>query len=244
MLVFLGLVAAASRAHHTPGGSAGVHSPPSGVGDYLFTIFLLVVVVDDARSWSGSGSRSATCSPSTPDARSSATSSADLLRSSSRSSRCWPRRLHAPARPRHRRKQAGSEQIAAPRQDGEGAQGRAEAEGRGERPRVQVAAGRSSQRPRGLAVLGFIGVRIAAARAARPRRGAPPRARVRGARRGHARRPLRRDRSARRRSSPRTRASSGSSRRYGLPAIRPRRRSSTSSACCRSCARAAPRSDA
>ena len=43
MLLFLGLVAAASRAHHTPGGRAGVHSPPSGVGDYVFSIFLLVV---------------------------------------------------------------------------------------------------------------------------------------------------------------------------------------------------------
>src|SRR4051794_3488685 len=45
MLAFLALVAAASRTHHAPGSSAGVHSPPSGVGDYLFTIFLLVVVV-------------------------------------------------------------------------------------------------------------------------------------------------------------------------------------------------------
>ena len=45
MLVFLALVAAASRTHHVPGSSSGVHSPPSGVGDYLFTIFLLVVVV-------------------------------------------------------------------------------------------------------------------------------------------------------------------------------------------------------
>jgi Domain of unknown function (DUF4129) len=43
MLVFLGLVAAVSRAHDTPGGRAGVHSPPSGVGDYLFTIFLIIV---------------------------------------------------------------------------------------------------------------------------------------------------------------------------------------------------------
>jgi hypothetical protein len=42
--VFLGLVAAVSRSHDTPGGRAGVHSPPSGVGDYLFTIFVLVVV--------------------------------------------------------------------------------------------------------------------------------------------------------------------------------------------------------
>jgi hypothetical protein len=45
MLVFLGLVAAASRTHHVPGGSAGVHSPPAGVGDYVFTLFLLVVAV-------------------------------------------------------------------------------------------------------------------------------------------------------------------------------------------------------
>ena len=45
MLAFLALVAAASRTHHSPGSSAGVHSPPSGVGDYLFTIFLLLVVV-------------------------------------------------------------------------------------------------------------------------------------------------------------------------------------------------------
>jgi Domain of unknown function (DUF4129) len=44
MLVFLGLVAAVSRSHDTPGGRAGVHSPPRGVGDYLFTIFLLVVI--------------------------------------------------------------------------------------------------------------------------------------------------------------------------------------------------------
>lgn len=44
MLVFLAVVAAASRAHHTPGGRAGMHSPPSGVVDYLFTIFLLFVV--------------------------------------------------------------------------------------------------------------------------------------------------------------------------------------------------------
>ena len=34
LLVLLGFVAAVSRAHHTPGGHAGVHSPPSGVGDW------------------------------------------------------------------------------------------------------------------------------------------------------------------------------------------------------------------
>ena len=44
MLVFLGLVAAVSRAHRTPGSSAGVHSPPRGVGDYVFTIFVLVIL--------------------------------------------------------------------------------------------------------------------------------------------------------------------------------------------------------
>jgi Domain of unknown function (DUF4129) len=41
----LALVAAASRAHHTPGGHAGIHSPPAGVGNYVFTIFLVVIVV-------------------------------------------------------------------------------------------------------------------------------------------------------------------------------------------------------
>src|SRR5437660_458447 len=35
---------AASRAHHTPGVHAGVHQPPSGVGDYLFSIFAVIVV--------------------------------------------------------------------------------------------------------------------------------------------------------------------------------------------------------
>jgi hypothetical protein len=44
MIAFLALVAAVSRAHHTPGSRAGVHSPPSGVGDYVFTIFFIVLV--------------------------------------------------------------------------------------------------------------------------------------------------------------------------------------------------------
>ena len=44
MLAFLGLVAAVSRAHHTPGSRSGIHSPPRGVGDYLFTIFVIVIV--------------------------------------------------------------------------------------------------------------------------------------------------------------------------------------------------------
>jgi hypothetical protein len=43
LLVLLGLVAAVSRAHHTPGGHAGIHSPPTGVGDYLFSIFVLIL---------------------------------------------------------------------------------------------------------------------------------------------------------------------------------------------------------
>jgi len=45
LVLLLGLVAAVSRAHHTPGGHAGAHSPPSGVGDYLFSIFALFAVV-------------------------------------------------------------------------------------------------------------------------------------------------------------------------------------------------------
>src|SRR5262245_26440284 len=44
MILFLALVAAVSRAHHTPGSRSGIHSPPSGVGDYLFTIFVLIIV--------------------------------------------------------------------------------------------------------------------------------------------------------------------------------------------------------
>jgi hypothetical protein len=44
VFLLLALVAAVSRAHHTPGGHAGVHSPPSGVGDYLFSIFALLAV--------------------------------------------------------------------------------------------------------------------------------------------------------------------------------------------------------
>jgi len=42
LLVLLGLVAAVSRAHHTPGGHAGGHSAPTGVGDYLFSIVVLL----------------------------------------------------------------------------------------------------------------------------------------------------------------------------------------------------------
>ena len=44
LLVLLGLVVAASRTHHTPGGHAGIHQPPSGVGDYMFSIFAVLVV--------------------------------------------------------------------------------------------------------------------------------------------------------------------------------------------------------
>jgi hypothetical protein len=44
LVVVLGLVAAVSRAHDTPGGRSGIHSPPSGVGDYVFTIFAIVLV--------------------------------------------------------------------------------------------------------------------------------------------------------------------------------------------------------
>jgi multisubunit Na+/H+ antiporter MnhB subunit len=44
VLALLALVAAASRAHDTPGGQAGGHRPPTGVGDYLFSIFAVVFV--------------------------------------------------------------------------------------------------------------------------------------------------------------------------------------------------------
>lgn len=44
LLVLLGLVAAASRGHRTPGSSAGIRQPPSGVGDYLFSILAVVVI--------------------------------------------------------------------------------------------------------------------------------------------------------------------------------------------------------
>jgi hypothetical protein len=45
LLVLLGLVAAASRVHHTPGSRSGIHQPPTGVGDYVFSIVAVVVVV-------------------------------------------------------------------------------------------------------------------------------------------------------------------------------------------------------
>jgi hypothetical protein len=44
LLVLLGLVAAASRAHHTPGSHAGAHRPPAGVGDYLFSILAVLFI--------------------------------------------------------------------------------------------------------------------------------------------------------------------------------------------------------
>jgi hypothetical protein len=44
LVAVLGLVAAVSRTHDTPGGRSGIHSPPSGVGDYVFTIFAIVLV--------------------------------------------------------------------------------------------------------------------------------------------------------------------------------------------------------
>jgi NADH:ubiquinone oxidoreductase subunit 6 (subunit J) len=44
VVTLLGVVAAASRVHDTPGGDAGIHRPPAAVGDYLFSIFALVMV--------------------------------------------------------------------------------------------------------------------------------------------------------------------------------------------------------
>jgi hypothetical protein len=43
LLALIALVAAVSRAHHTPGGHSGVHTPPRGVGDYLFSISFVVL---------------------------------------------------------------------------------------------------------------------------------------------------------------------------------------------------------
>jgi NADH:ubiquinone oxidoreductase subunit 6 (subunit J) len=44
LLALLAVVAAASRVHDTPGGHAGIHRPPAAVGDYLFSIFALIMV--------------------------------------------------------------------------------------------------------------------------------------------------------------------------------------------------------
>ncbi len=44
LVVLLGLVAAASRAHHTPGSPAGGHRPPSGAGDYVFSILIVLAL--------------------------------------------------------------------------------------------------------------------------------------------------------------------------------------------------------
>src|SRR5436190_8251299 len=44
LLALLGFVAAVSRAHHTPGGHPGIHEPPAGVGDYVFSIFAVMFV--------------------------------------------------------------------------------------------------------------------------------------------------------------------------------------------------------
>lgn len=44
LVALLGLVAAVSRAHHTPGGHPGIHEPPAGVGDYVFSILAVLFV--------------------------------------------------------------------------------------------------------------------------------------------------------------------------------------------------------
>jgi hypothetical protein len=44
LVALLGVVAAASRVHDIPGGQAGIHRPPAAVGDYLFSIFALVMI--------------------------------------------------------------------------------------------------------------------------------------------------------------------------------------------------------
>jgi hypothetical protein len=44
LFVLLAFVAAVSRAHHVPGGHAGSHAPPAGVGDYLVSIVLVMML--------------------------------------------------------------------------------------------------------------------------------------------------------------------------------------------------------
>jgi hypothetical protein len=44
LLALLALVAAVSRVHHVPGGHAGSHAAPTGIGDYVVTIFLIVIL--------------------------------------------------------------------------------------------------------------------------------------------------------------------------------------------------------
>jgi len=44
LFALLALVAAASRAHHVPGASGGIHQPPRGVGNYLFSIFAVLAI--------------------------------------------------------------------------------------------------------------------------------------------------------------------------------------------------------
>jgi hypothetical protein len=44
LLALFALVASASRGHRTPGSSAGIRQPPSGVGDYVFSILAVAVV--------------------------------------------------------------------------------------------------------------------------------------------------------------------------------------------------------
>ncbi|MHB8641397.1 MAG: DUF4129 domain-containing protein [Gaiellaceae bacterium] len=44
LFALLALVAAASRAHHVPGTSGGIHQPPRGIGNYLFSIFAVLAV--------------------------------------------------------------------------------------------------------------------------------------------------------------------------------------------------------
>jgi hypothetical protein len=52
LFALLAIVAAASRAHDTPGGAAGIHQPPRGVGNYLFSIFaVLAVTMAIALAW-------------------------------------------------------------------------------------------------------------------------------------------------------------------------------------------------
>ena len=178
-------------------------------------------------SSSTSGSRSATSSLQAAQRQKKGTyARCSTFLPSSRVVAAVPR---APAHPRHRRKQAGSEQDRSSRQDCEVAERSAEAESGCAATAAFKWLPVSIATAAGLAVLGFIGVRSVR----RERRGLAEQhaLELEFEELSRTRSPTSTPRRIRgRRSSRRMRASSGSSRRTASAATRRRRRSSTSSA--------------
>ena len=187
MLVLLGLVAAASRAHHTPGGHGAATRRRPRVGDYLFSI-VAVLVVGFALVLIYAGCPSATCSWSTTSSQKGTLRAVTFLLALAlagaliarvhgelRGSRAPRTSDKGPARGDRRRSVAG---------DGERA------------PEFKWLPGRPRDRAARSSLLGVIGARSMR----RERRGLDEsflaRAGVRGAARGHARRPVRRERPA------------------------------------------------